>query len=252
MTDSLAAEVFTLSDDIKDFLKDTLDDDQSECVSYYDERNKLYKLCCRSVGSSFNDLRIVADMRTIDQNGIPEWTIDDGLSFSTATQLDNTVYVGSDIIGQAYIDETGLADDDDANIQANWTTKSFTANNPTTNKRYKNVNIFGRMRTTTDITATILVDGQEVTRVTIDSNDLPDLETGGVGTQEIGSEAIADDQGGEDLLQEFTKRIPFRSTGKKIAIRFETDGINQDYLITHIDYSFVALSKLFYTVKETL
>jgi hypothetical protein len=240
-----------ISKEVKNFLQDNLDNDQSSAFAYYDQAQKLYKLFVKSIGATFNDIRIIADMRQLDQNGTPQWLIDNAMAFNAGCFYIDKGYIGSSIIGQMYVDEDGLADDDSANIASYWSTKDLNANNPTTLKRFKEVAIYGLATSSTSLLTEIFVDDKIVQSVIIDSNDLSDIEEGGIAEDSVGSASIADDDIATEL-QEFVKRIPMRTTGKKIKIVFSTDGINQDYRISHIEYSFIAISKLFAPVSEKL
>lgn len=248
---SLLAQVNAISDDIKNFLVDNLDDDQSDAFAFYDQDNKLVKFFLKSVGATFNDIRIVGDIKKLDQSGAPQWLIDDAMVFNAGTFYNNRSYIGSSAIGQVYQDEVGLADDDDVNIITTFPTKDFTANNPTIEKRFKSVRIFGRITTATSLNAAIFVDDKEVQSITIDSNDIEGVEQGGIGAQAVGEFAVADDEIPDEELQEFVKKIPIRRTGKKIRIEFDTDGINNDYRVSYLEYSFIALSRLLTRATET-
>lgn len=250
------ALVTPISKKIKRFLTNNLDDDQSTAFSYYDRANKLYKLHVKSKGATFPDLVIIADIQvsSTDNPNKMVWIIDDAKAYGSGVFYKNKSYAASAIVGQVYIDENGLADDDNAPIQSIWDTKDFTANNPTTLKRYRNVNIFGRITTETSITATVFVDDKQVEQVIIDSNDIDAPEEGGIASEAVGDHAVGDDALPDPLetREEFTKRIPIRVTGKKIKIRFETDGINNNYLISHMDYDFIALNKMLNEASEKL
>jgi hypothetical protein len=251
-TDSVAAQVSPISNEILNFLQNNLDSDQSDSFGYYDQKNKLYKLFVKSAGSTFNDIRIVGDFRKVGNNGVPQWLIDDGMAFNAGVFYKGNSYIGSSILGQVYKDEEGLADDDDASITASWSTKDFTANNPTAFKRYRNVDIYGLITSTTSLTVKIFVDGKLVTTVVIDSNDITADEEGGIGAFKVGDKKVAGDDLVASELREFVKRIPIRVDGKKISMQFETDDINQDYRISQIDYSFIPKTKLFRPVSEVL
>ncbi len=248
---SLLAQVNPISDDIKNFLVKNLDDDQSGGFSYYDQANKLVKFFLKSEGSSFNNIRIVGDIKKIDQNGVPQWLIDDAMVFNAGTFYNSKAYIGSSVIGQVYEDEVGLADDDNVNIITGFPTKDFTANNPTVEKRFKTVRIFGLITEATELEVKILVDCCEVQTITINSDDITSSEQGGVAAQTIGEYAVADDDIVGDQLQEFVKKIPIRRSGKKIRIEFSTDGINNDYRVSYLEYSFIALNRLLNKASET-
>ena len=249
--ESTFATITPLSDKIKNFLEDNLDSDQSDCFAYYNRSEKIYKLYLRSDGATNLDICVVGDLRNLDsQTGFPTWTIYDAQIFSCGTFYKNQGYLGSEVIGQAYKDEDGLADDDDAPIGTTWKTKQFIANNPTTIKRYNNVVIYGKITTATSIDVTILVDGIEASSDTIDSSDVDEDDEAGIAIFEVGDQAVADDEVGLSLLQRFTKRIYFRKSGKDIQIKFQTNNQNQNYEIDYIDYSFVPITKLYAPISE--
>lgn len=249
---SSSADTIVISNEILNFLQNNLAKDQSEAFGYYDQKNKLYKLFVKSSDASFNDIRIVGDYRKLDENGAPQWTIDDGMAFNAGIFYKGNSYVGSSVLGQVYNDEVGLADDDDSIITVRWKTKDFTANNPSTIKRFRNVDIYGLITKSTSNNVTVIVDDKVANTVIIDSNDITGDEEGGIGAFKVGDKKIADDDISANELQEFVKRIPMRVDGKKISIQFETEDINQDYRISQVDYSFIPKTKLFRPVKEVL
>jgi len=253
--ESITAEVRPVSRKINKFLRDNLDDDfGTDSNGYYDRTNQLIKFHVRSDNASFPDLVIVGDINELDEEGNPKWTFDDGKAFDGGIFFKNRSFTISATIGQLFEDEVGLADYDNVAIPTIWDTKNFTGGVPTTRKRYRNVNIYGFTTTTTSITAIVYVNDNEAARVTIDSNDVDSADLGGIATQGIGEFAIADDdvEGASEELLEFVKRIPFRKTGRKIKIRYETDQINANYLISHNDYDAITLGKQNVPISEKL
>lgn len=213
----------------------------------YDRKQKLVKFHVRSVGSLFPDLVIVGDLEELDENGDPKWTFDDGKGFVDSEFFKNKAFALSTAIGQLFEDEIGLADYNNVPIPVNWDTKNFNGGVPTVRKRYRNVNIYGFISTSTILTAIIYADDIEVARVIIDKNDVltNDSNQGGIAIQGIGEFAVGDDEviGIVSQLNEFVKRVPFRSTGRKIKIEFDSDQINTNYLISAANYDLIALGK---------
>ena len=220
----------------------------------YDRKKKLIKFHVRSVGSLFPDLVIVGDLEELDENGDPKWTFDDGKGYVDSEFFKNKAFALSTAIGQLFEDEVGLADYNDVPIPVNWDTKNFNGGAPTVRKRYRNVNIYGFISTSTSLTAIIFVDDIEVARVIIDENDVltNDSNQGGIGIQGVGEFAVGDDDvvGRVSELNEFVKRIPFRSTGRKIKIEFDSDQINTNYLISAANYDVIPLGKQNTPIQE--
>ena len=213
----------------------------------YDRKNKLIKFHVRSVGSLFPDLVIVGDLSELDENGDPKWMFDNGKGYVDSAFFKNKSFALSTAIGQLFQDEIGLADYNNVPIPVNWNTKNFNGGAPTVRKRYRNVNIYGFISVSTFLTAIIFADDMEVARVIIDENDILTSGTnqGGVGIQGVGEFAVGDDEviGTVSELNEFVKRIPFRSTGRKIRIEFDSDQINTNYLISAANYDVIPLGK---------
>tara|TARA_Y100000310_G_scaffold88896_1_gene85984 strand:- start:8083 stop:9705 length:1623 start_codon:yes stop_codon:yes gene_type:complete len=255
-SDTLSVITTPMSTRIQKFLTEEIDDDLSSAFAYYDQTNKLYKLHLKAKGGTENSITIVGDVNELDEQGVPSWFIDDSRPFTAGIYYKGKPYVGSAQIGQAYSDEDGFADDDDAAVITKRVSKNFTANNPTTTKNFREVVIFGEMTTSTVITATIYVDDISVCEVEINADDLPSqgtLEGGGIGTEEIGSFEIGSEgEGAANTTTrfEFVKRIPIRQTGKKIRIETSTDGNANNYSISHQQYAFLAKTYLYNPVIE--
>jgi len=260
-SDTLSMITTSLSTKIQHFLNDDIDNDLSAAFAYYDEPNKLYKLYLKSADGTKIDHRVVGDIDQIDQQGVPTFYIDNSMPFSSGVYYKTDglqqSYIGSHTIGQVYSDETGLADDDDAAIQTFRSTKSFTANNPTTIKNFREVVIFGEMTNVTSISVNVYVDNLAVASETITSSDLPDGSTvldAGIGSDDIGSFAIADEGATSTSefndMKIFVKRITFRQIGQRLRFDFSTDGINNNYRIRHIDYGFIPRTRLFNPIIE--
>lgn len=232
----------SLSDEIKPYMNSELDTDQSSAIAYYDRVNKLYKLWVKSAGASFNDICLVRDLLHTDPlTGRPRWLIDSAKNISAAHHFGNRNFIGSAIEGKIWEDEVGLADDDTVQIAYEFRTKEFDLGAPNAIKKWKNVNIFGKITTSTSLTAKVFVDGVAASEsITIDSNDVTAQETGGVGTESVGEFSVADDDITTTDLIEFTKRIPIRATGKKLQIIFTNTGTNQHFNIQQLNFSFIA------------
>jgi hypothetical protein len=231
----------SLSDEIKPFMNDELDTDQSGAIGYYDRVNKLYKLWVKSKGSSFNDICLVRDLLHVDPlTGRPRWLIDTAKNIGAAHHFGNRNFIGSAIEGKIWEDEVGLADDDSVQIAYEFRTKEFDLGAPNVIKKWKNVNIFGKITTSTSLTAKVFVDGASASEsITIDANDVTAQETGGVGTESVAEFSIADDDITTTDLIDFTKRIPIRATGKKLQIIFTNTGTNQHFNLQQLDFRFI-------------
>lgn len=256
-SDTLSMITTPLSVRIQRFLDNNMSLDQiNQAYSLYNPIEKEYHLTFTATGNASNTLRVVGDINSVGQDGVPVWTIDDNCPFSSGVVYKGTTYGGSSAIGQAYKLNIGTADDDDANIESLRVTKDFTANNPLTVKNFRMVEVFGEMTTNTSITATIYIDDQNIGEFVIDSNDIPSGVDagGGIGTQSIGDfsvgDEVDDDFSSTDERFEFRKRMPIRQTGYKMRIEFSTDGTSNDYRIRHMQYGFIARGKLFNSVIE--
>jgi len=255
--ESLSAITNPVSRKIDNTLSNIVDESFAEDAhGVYDRKKKLVKFHVRSTGSLFPDLVIVGDLEELDENGNPKWTFDDGKGYVDSAFFKNKAFALSTAIGQLFEDEVGLADYNNVPIPVNWDTKNFNGGVPTVRKRYRNVNIYGFISTSTSLTAIILVDDIEVARVIIDENDVltNDSNQGGVAIQGVGEFAVADDDvvGVVTELEEFVKRIPFRTTGRKIKIEFDSDQINTNYLISAANYDAIALGKQNVPIAEKL
>ena len=255
--ESLSALTNPISRKIDPTLTNIIDDSFAEDAhGVYDRVNKLIKFHVRRVGSTFPDLVIVGNLEELDENGAPIWTFDDGKGFVDSEFFKNKSFAISTAIGQLFEDEVGLADYNNVPIPVNWDTKNYNGGAPTVRKRYRNVNIYGFLSVTTSITVIVFVDDIEAARVIIDENDIltNDSNLGGVATQTIGEFAVADDDviGEAQELEEVIKRIPFRKTERKIKIRFVSDQINTNYLISNVDYDLISLSKANVPIAEKL
>ena len=255
--ESLSALTDPVSRKIDSTLTRIVDDSfANDAHGYYDRKDKLVKFYVRSVGSLFPDLCITGNLEELDENGNPKWTFDDGKGFVDSVFFKNKSFALSTGIGQLFEDEVGLADYNDVTIPVNWDTKNFNGGVPTVRKRYRNVNIYGFISTTTSITVIVFVDDIEATRVIIDENDIltNDNNLGGIANETTGEFTVGDDEvlGEAAELFELVKRIPFRKTGRKIKIRFETDQINTNYLISAGDYDAIGLGKENVPISEKL
>jgi len=254
--DQLSVITVPVSEKIRKFLDTQVDPDLSTVFAYYDETAKLCKFHFKALGDTRNNLVVVLDINRLNEAGIPEIYIDDGKVMSCGTSYKGTPYIGSSIIGQVYQDENGPADDDDVNIVVKRTSKEFTANNPTTQKKFRELVIYGEMSVSTVIPLEIFIDGVSVYSIEITSDDLPSVgssEDGGIGTGAIGSFTIGED--GEEgtssgIRYEFTKHIPIRTRGRKLRIEDNSDGNSNDYRINYMHYGFIATSQLLHPILE--
>jgi len=249
-----------ISTKIQRFIDDTMDNDLESSFSYYDEPNKLYKLYLREAGGVHNSYRIVADIEKVNDAGVPPFYIDDRMTFSTGIYFKTDglqqSYIGSPVVGQVYADEMGLSDNG-VSIPTARSTKVFNGGNPTTQKNYREVVIFGEKTDGTEITVTVYIDNIVVAVEVIDDNDFDNgasvldagIGTEGIGLFTIGSEG--DDDITEDgLLKDFVKRITFRQKGKNIRVTFATNEINQNYRIRHMDYVYIPVSRNYNPIIE--
>jgi hypothetical protein len=255
--ESLSALTDPVSRKIDPTLSSGIDDSfATDAYGYYDRKNKLLKFHVRKVGSSFPDLVIVGHLEELDENGNPKFTFDDGKGFVDGEFFNNRSFTLSTAIGQLFEDEVGLADYNDVRIPVTWCSKNFNGEAPTLRKRYRNLNVYGFISTTTSVEAVVYVDDIEAARVTIDSNDVltNQANLGGVATQGAGEFAVGDDEvvGEAQNLFELVKRIPFRKTGRKIKVCFESDQINTNYLISAANYDAIALGKQNVPIAEKL
>lgn len=256
-SDTLSIMTTSLSTNIQQFLNDEIDDDLSSAWSYYDEANKLYKLHLRPKGGTTNLITLVADIEKVDQTGVPQWYIDDSRPFNSGIYYKGKNYVGSSQIGQAYNDEVGSADDDDAAIITKRVSKEFVANNPTAVKNYRQVVLYGEMTLTTVIAVKVYIDDELSCETTITAEDLPDQSTvkgGGIAVDTIGEFAIGTDgsetETSTSAKLKFTKRLNLRQTGKDMRIETSTDGTGNDYNIRYMEYGFLPKTYLYNPIIE--
>jgi len=253
--ETVTAEIANISRKINPTLQALIDDSfAADSNGYYDRKNQLVKFHVREVGSSFPNICITGYLNEADEEGNPKWLIDDGKAFGDGTFWENKSITSSAVRGRLYEDETGLADEDNAPIPTVWDTKNFNGNAPTIRKRYRNINVYGFIAATTALTIKVFVDDDEKSSVTVDSNDVGSAELGGIATEPVGEYSVGDDDviGEAQELLEFVKRIPIRVTGKKLKLRFETDQINTDYIISDIDYDAIILGKQNVPIGEKL
>lgn len=164
-------------------------------------------------------------------------------------------YIGSDLEGKVYKDEVGTADEGSVNIQTRWETKSFNGENPTTEKTWRKVTIFGQQSRETTQTAQVFVDGAEASaEITIDSNDLKQSSSGGgIGSFAVGDEAIGEGGGSaEEGRLDFVKQIPIRSSGKNLYVVFKSNGTNNDFENEYIDIEVISRGKGVNKLSEKL
>lgn len=245
-SDTLSMITTPLSVKVTKFLKEETSNTLTDTFSYYDPIDKLYKVYFRRVGEGQNGLRLVGDINNVDQNtGAPSWDIDDSVPFQCGYFYKGQSYVGSIVLGQVYNDEDGLADDDDANIEAIRDTKNFTTGNPTEYVKWVEARIFAEATIASTFTCNAYVDGNLVKTETLNQSDIPGAETvdlGGIGTETIGEYIVASDEveGIDSATRiEFVKRLRFRQRGRKIKLSFVSDGVNNDYLIRAVEFDFI-------------
>lgn len=255
--DNLSVITVPLSKKVERFIKDRIDNDITDTFGVYDEVGKFCYFYFREAGQPFNSMRLVADINDVDQNtGAPSWNIDNNVPFQCAYSYKGVMYTGSVLLGQVYQDDTGTADDDDANIAAEFVTKDFNSNNPTTYKRFKDVRVFGEISQSTEHYIDVYVDGILVATETVNPSNLPtgsSIFEGGIGTNPVGDQTIGVDDGDEetsDVRFEYIKRVDLRASGYKIRIVIRSDGNTNDYRIRYAEYSFVPRGRLFYPVRE--
>lgn len=241
-----------LSTKVQRFMNEQVDPDLTSAFAYYDEPNKYYNLVVKNIDGLSNFYRLTADIDKIDQYGIPPFYIDDKMVFScglyyTSDSLQQS-FLGSPVIGQIYKDQVGLSDNS-ANIQTFRSSKFFNGGDPTTQKNYKEVVVYGEMTDATEITITAYVDNIAVNTATITSADFDSGSSSldsGIGTETIGTFTIGEEGEETDTefgnMKEFVKRLTFRQKGKRLNYTVETDGINQNYRIRHLDYVYIPLS----------
>jgi hypothetical protein len=244
----------SLSTKIQRFLNTEVDDDLSTAFAYYDQANKLYNLIVKPTDGAMNYLRIVGDLNKVDQYGVPAWYIDNGMAFRSGIYYKGQVYLGSTVLGQVYKDNDGLADDDDAGIITLRQSKDMDSNNPTSMKNFRRVKVFGNITQATTLTIKVYVDGFLVEEKIVTNEDLNTGSTvSGIGTDPVGDYEIgAESEGNPELtnLYEFVKDITFRQRGKKLRVDFITDGVNNDYRIDYMEYSFLPVSPLLSPIIE--
>jgi len=250
--ENITAVVRPMSLKINKFLK-SLDKDQSKAWSIYDQTEKLVKFYLRTEGASYTDVCVVGDVKNIDQYGNIPWTIDSAKPFYCGTFFKTKSYAGSVFTGQVYQDETGLADDDSAPIFTFFSTREISVDDPTSMKRFQNIEVHGKITLATNILVQIYVDDVLVKEGAMSGEDVFGGITAGIGTFGVGDEPIGT---GGDLdpseKRSFVYRFDFRATGQKMRVDFSTNEINQDYEISYLGYRIISLSKMYAPIGQKL
>lgn len=216
---------------IPNIIKNSLAADQSEAFGYYYEKDQLVLFHMKTVGSTYNDIVIIYDIRH------DAFLIDNNKPWSCATiNRSGIPFVGSHLNGAAYQDQTGM-NDDDGEIAFVRRTKDFDLNNPNVRKMFREMRIGGTINDTTTLTFKIYIDGVQVVRdIILDGSTLPS-ESGGLGVDVVGEEPVGGG-GGTTTLREFVKIVSrgmLRQKGRRIALQVESSGIAQEFSLDFLN-----------------
>lgn len=250
MTGDFSALTVPLSIKIQPFITDTLDTDVSTSFMIYNDIVKEVYVFFKEKDAIYNNICIVGDMNKLNNNGMPEWFIDEGKPWDCGAVWKGKTYFGSSTLGQVYIDNEGYSDDDNSNIITERNSKDFDLNNPTVYKNFREFVWFSEITQITEVEIDVYVDDVLVANETVNALDLISQDTtleGGIGTQSVADTAIADED--DDSLNpsdlfEVVKRIPLRVRGKKLRYSLRTDGTGNNYNGRFIEIAFIAVNPL--------
>lgn len=159
-------KVWDLSDDekvgIPNFMNN-LNDDLSDSVGFYDQKNKLIKFFVRSKNSLTNDLCIIWDLVN------KTFLVDDNKFYSILTNHDNKVYAWSCLNSTVYQDETW---EDDDSWDISWYRYSAILQNGRAwkNKMYTWYSTSGTINSQTAIRKDIILDWYIIDSSTIEKD----------------------------------------------------------------------------------
>jgi len=198
-----------ISDDVKALIKDDLAEDQGGAVMNFNDKDNLLKLWVKSTDSPVNDLCLVYHLEN------KTWTIDTGKTASRAVTFKDKTYWSAETFGQAYLDETGLNDDDGEVFSYRWSKdrKMYSAKGQ---KKFREYYIAGSMLEGSNPLVELYIDGRLIQTIEItddDITDIPESLGGSVGVDRVGQNPWAGIIAGK---KRFQKRVRFNSIGRYI------------------------------------
>lgn len=247
---------YLLSDQISlkvnKFLEKNCSRDQSRAFGYYNSREKIAYFYLKALDPEQFCYRIVLDYKYLDSAGNPAIFIDSNVNFSAGCYYKGANYTGSPFLwtlggtSSVYLDGVGIADEDDAPINARWATKDFDQDDPRRLKRFYGVSVIGEVAGSFTMTISIYVDDVLVKTQDIVSSgansDVPAVYAG------VGSLPVASGVSKEGLIQNgdrqsFVETISFKATGRKISVVGTVSSADANWMVERVGISYMPLRK---------
>lgn len=217
---------------INDYMQNDLDEDQSDCFSFYDRLNNLVIRSVKSKGSSVNDRYIIRDL--INKTFIE----DTNKKFSCATMLNDVYYTGSAYWLRVLQEFTGTLDNWDT-IPRVYETTDMSFGNSTTQKQFRGSSIAWKINNKAKIKREIIVNNKVVFSRTIIWNELISWEILlWIWDHPIGNEPVSNQNDIAFSLIAFKKVADYtniRATWETIISRFTGNENWQDFILDYMD-----------------
>jgi hypothetical protein len=213
-------------------MQNELDEDQSDCFSFYDRLNNLVIWSVKSKGSSVNDRYIIRDL--INKTFIE----DTNKRFSCVTMLNDVYYTGSAYWLRVLKEFTGTLDNGDT-IPRVYETTDMSFGNNTTQKQFRWVSIAWKINNKAKIKREVIVNNKIVfSRDIIWSEiasselllwiaDFPIAEAPVSNQNEIASSLVT--------FKRVADYTNIRATGETIIMRYSGNENGQDFILDYMD-----------------
>jgi len=217
---------------INDYMQNELDEDQSDCFSFYDRLNNLVIRSVKSKGSSVNDRYIIRDL--INKTFIE----DTNKRFSCVTMLNDVYYTGSSYGLRVLKEFTSTLDNWDT-IPRVYETTDMTQWNGTTQKQYRGTSISGKINNKAKIKREVIVNSKtvlsrEIVWSTIASSQLLLW----ISDFPVGNAPVSNQNEIESPLVTFKRVADYtniRATWESIVMRFSWNENGQDFILDYMD-----------------
>ena len=222
-----------LSNDIDDLTLEFADN-QDLAWGYFYPPKRQFRFNIIKAGQSQPSIRLIYDLRDTAKGRTG--FLRDEKAYSAGVVHNDISYIGDAYSGQVYIDEDGLADKGDNDIEFLAVTNKENLELPSIRKTFRQARFTGKRRLGTTIDIEAYVDGALAGDFTI-SDDTPVTVTptaGGIGVGMVGDEIIGDASEAEGItpditLTPFVAILTMRARGYDIQFKIKNIGTAQEF-----------------------